>query len=134
GRLDSQSFLLEVFAIERDEIRDLVHLADRAANRDRDLRLLELWRLRERRWRDQQGPRHRKTNSTRHSLHILPPPRFVLLRAVCQAKHAVTSDSSAHCASAMGGSGRTGSQRRCGARFDKAPARVLDRIALSHIV
>src|SRR5258708_3090700 len=42
GRVDRQAFLIEIFAVQRDEIRDLVHLADRAADRERDARLFEL--------------------------------------------------------------------------------------------
>jgi hypothetical protein len=41
-----EAFLLEILPVQRDEIRDLVHLADRAADRERDAGLFRFRRLR----------------------------------------------------------------------------------------
>jgi hypothetical protein len=68
-RVDRQAFLLEILAVQRDHIRDLVHLADRAADRERDARLFQLRRLRLRGRTQSESAGKRE----RHDPHSCPP-------------------------------------------------------------
>ena len=78
GGVDRQAFLLEIFPVQRDEIRDLVHLADRAADRERDAGLFQLRRLRQ---RGLHTIRERRQARAKRSAFL----SSLLLRRVCQA-------------------------------------------------